>query len=154
MPVTVPELIKDNSANWARAEPATELALQIMLGQIDLNLPIDYLDFLRCSNGGEGELPIPPYWFQIWAAEAVADANRDYNVTTNLPGYFAFGSSGGGELFLFDTRREPFRRIFTVPVIPMDENLAIEIAPDFQSFIAYMGRKLDKQDKERYEDPN
>lgn len=144
MPVTVPELIKDNSANWARAEPATEQALQIMLGQIGLNLPIDYLDFLRCSNGGEGELPIPPYWFQIWAAEAVAEANRVYNVTTNLPSYFAFGSSGGGELFLFDTRREPVRRVYTVPIIPMDENLTIEITPDFQSFVACMGRKLDK----------
>ncbi|MFN8598642.1 MAG: SMI1/KNR4 family protein, partial [Anaerolineae bacterium] len=143
-PVTVPELIKDNSANWARAEPATEQALQIMLGQIGLNLPIDYLDFLRCSNGGEGELPIPPYWFQIWAAEAVAEANRVYNVTTNLPSYFAFGSSGGGELFLFDTRREPVRRVYTVPIIPMDENLTIEITPDFQSFVACMGRKLDK----------
>jgi hypothetical protein len=32
-------------------------------------LPQAYLDFLRISNGGEGELPVQPYWFQICRAE-------------------------------------------------------------------------------------
>ena len=65
-----------------------------------MDLSEDYLCFLKLCNCGEDELPIDPYWFQIWSAEEVLEHNEGYQANKFLPGFFAFGSNGGGEMLL------------------------------------------------------
>src|SRR5262245_58891832 len=82
------ETLKYPSAKWDREQPAPESAIKNLIEQAGIELPEDYIAFLRYSNGGEGELGIQPWWFRIWAAEEVIEANRNYEVHENIPGFF------------------------------------------------------------------
>src|SRR5437773_5948579 len=92
------EILRDPTAKWMRRLPASETAIHGLCARCDFSLPQEYLAFLRYSNGGEGFLWIDPGYFQLWSAEEVADYNAGYNVQEFLPGYFAVGSNGGGEM--------------------------------------------------------
>lgn len=80
---------------WHPEPPAAPDALEVLLLGSGLNLPQDYLRFLRCSNGGEGELGVHPGWFSLWPAEEVLELNQSIEVQKWLPGFFGFGSNGG-----------------------------------------------------------
>jgi len=136
------ETIKDiinSDLHWDRESPASSESIEDFVSKSGLNLPGDYLEFLRLSNGGEGELPVDPYWFQIWPAEDVLEHNEEYQVKEILPGFFAFGSNGGGEMLAFDIRNQGSWRVYMIPFIPMDESDAQEVASDFLSFIQLFG---------------
>jgi len=121
------------------AGAATEALVQLQTDAA-LELPTEYVEFLRRSNGGEGEFGTEPGWFQIWPAEEVIQYNREYEVQRWLPGFFAFGSSGGGMLFVFDTRSgEPWRVLAVDSVGMEDLENAIEIGLSFASFLACVG---------------
>jgi hypothetical protein len=102
-------------------------------------VPETYLSFLAAEDGSEGDLGIAPGWVSLWPAASVAQHNAAHAVAMFLPGFVAFASNGGGELFAFDSRRSPWR-VCTVPFFPMDESSAVEIAPDFDSLARAFGR--------------
>jgi hypothetical protein len=138
--MTLSEIVNDPSTKWDRMPPADERSIGNLLANCKLDLPADYLSFLRLSNGGEGELPAEPRWFQIWPAEESLKANNDYNVQEFVPGFFGFGSGGGGELLAFDTRTAQPWKVYMIPFAPMQEEYAIEIAGSFIAFISAVGR--------------
>ena len=57
-----------------------------------------------------------------------------------IPGLFGFGSSGSGELLVFDTRGGKPWKIVMIPFVPMSAELTIVIAKDFEEFIRAIGR--------------
>ncbi len=136
-------MFKEEAAKWQREPPAEEHELQKLIEQCGIELPNAYLDLLRYSNGGEGELGIEPGWFQLWPVEEVIALNQSYEVQTNIPAFWGFGSSGGGELLAFDVRTSKSVKVFMIPFIPMDEKEAVKIADDFESFVKEMGRRSD-----------
>ena len=135
---TISDIINSNLI-WYREDPASPDDIEELVLKSGLQLPKDYIDFLKLSNGGEGELPVDPYWFQIWSADEVLEHNEGYQVKEYLPGFFAFGSNGGGELLAFDTRKEGAWPVYMVPFIPMDESGAQKVSPDFLSFAEMFG---------------
>jgi hypothetical protein len=107
-------------AEWDAAPGAPERAILDLIAGAGIPLPSDYVTFLAESNGGEGELRVQPYWLILWPAEEVLGNNDGYQVKQWVPGLFAIGSSGGGEMFAFDCRGgEPYPIVY-VPFIPMD----------------------------------
>lgn len=60
-----------------------------------------------------------PGWFQLWPAEKVIEYNNSYKVAENVPGFFGFGSSGGGEMLAFDMRGGKPRKVVMIPFIVM-----------------------------------
>ena len=100
-------------------------------------LPGGYVDFLERSGGLEGELAVEPGWFQIWSAQEVLVASERYGLAEFLPGYFAFGSNGGGELFVFPLA-EDNPTIFRVPAVGMSHEELIPVAEDFIAFSRVM----------------
>jgi hypothetical protein len=102
------------------------------LGLARRGLPPAYLEFLRSTGGDEGELDVEPGWIQFWPAEEVIEMNRSYEVERNLPGFFGFGSSGGGELFAFDMRGDGEPPVVMVPFISMTSSEARFIASSFE----------------------
>lgn len=135
------DILRDQSKQWDRFPPADEDAIADLVAATGFELPEEYLACLRYSNGGEGELAIEPGWFQLWSAEEVIPLNEDYEIEQNAPGFFGFGSSGGGELLAFDTRgAKPFK-VVMIPFIPMTADEAIIIARDFAAFVQAMGRE-------------
>ena len=70
--------------------------------------------------------------------------NRDFGIPESLPGFFGFGSNGGGELLALDVRSGPPHKVVMVPFIPMDEDEAVTIAQTFAEFVKALGRVCPK----------
>jgi hypothetical protein len=132
-----------DEGNWRPDPPASEESLARLRQQAPVPLPESYFAQLATSNGGEGSLATHEAgWIMFWRAEQVVSHNADYQIATYLPGFFGFGSSGGGELLAFDLRQgEPYR-IVSIPFIPMDARHAIEIAGSFDELRPLIGRAL------------
>jgi hypothetical protein len=138
--VSIADILRENADKWIVKPPAaTKEAIDILARNAGVELPIDYLEFLRFVNGGEGDLGIEPWYFHVWAAEEVIENNQRYSIPEFLPGFFGFGTNLGGELLAFDVRREGERRVFMIPMIPMSASDAEEIAPDFETFVTACG---------------
>jgi hypothetical protein len=137
--VNISNVLKDPSAKWDREAPASPEAIRKLVAESKIELPEEYLALLRYSNGGEGELAVEPGWFQLWPAEKVVKLNKGYEVEQNVPGFFGFGSNGGGEMLAFDTREGKPWKVVMIPFIPMMAEDAIVIAEDIRAFIQAMG---------------
>lgn len=119
---------------WRPDPPASEGAIQKLLTDCRLALPVAYLNQLRQSNGGEGDLALDPCWVCFWSAEQVVEWNKDYEVAEYLPGFFGFGSNGGGELLAFKVSDSGDWPIYMIPFVPMEAEYAERIAEDFEEF--------------------
>jgi hypothetical protein len=111
------------------AEAEAILRLEVESG---LNLPIEYKEFLRQQNGGEGF--IGSAYAMLWRAEELPEMNKSYQVHEYAPGLFLFGSDGGGEAFAFDTRTDA-EPIVSVPFVGMELNEARPVASNFNEFL-------------------
>lgn len=141
MPVpSLTDILADPTADWTRQAPATEESLQRLLGKCDFRLPEEYLAFLRYSNGGEGPLCIEPWWFQLFPADEVVAYNDGYKVAEFLPGWFAIGSNGGGEMLAIQKRDGSPCPVYMIPFIPMAESDAVQICHDFEMLAMALGR--------------
>ena len=128
---------------WTPGPGATQDAIDALRRAAPIELPSAYLEQLRRSNGGEGDLAVEPGWIVFWPAEEVIENNQGYEVEQWVPGLFGFGSNGGGELLAFDTREgQPFP-IVMVPFIPMELEEAVVIAKDFAELLRHLGRSAD-----------
>jgi len=97
-----------------------------------INLPIEYLEFLKTSNGGEGF--IGRNYLVLDPIEKIVESNRNLNVEEYAPGLVVIGSDGGGEAIGFD-RRGTAWPVVMVPLIPLDMKEAQVIAESFGSFL-------------------
>src|SRR5262249_34861594 len=93
--------------------------------------PVDYVAFLRASNGAQGMLSSDEY-IDLWPVEEVPKLNLSYQFPEYCPEVVAFGSNGGGEAFVF---RRSNAHIAIVPFIGMAINDAIDVAPAFRDFL-------------------
>jgi SMI1/KNR4 family protein SUKH-1 len=125
---------------WRAASPNIESAVAALSEAAPIRLPKAYLAQLLSSNGGEGSLGIEPGWISLWPAEVVLSLNNDYSIAEFLPGFFGFGSSGGGELLAFDARESEPYPIVMVPFIPMDPKQAVRIAYSFEELRDLIGK--------------
>ncbi len=137
--MNISDILKDPSAMWDREAPASSESIRKLVADSPIELPEEYLALLLCSNGGEGELAVEPGWFQLWSAGKVVELNKEYQVEKSVPGFFGFGSSGGGELLAFDARKGKPWKVVMIPFIPMVIEHAIVIAEDFEAFVRAMG---------------
>jgi hypothetical protein len=129
---------------WRTKPPCSDEAVQRLIESATVELPPEYVAYLQVSNGGGGDIGVEPGLLYFWRAEEVAENNDRYEVQQNVPGFFAFGSSGGGEMFAFDTRGPKPWPVVIIPFIPMDAKEAIQIAPDFATLRRSFGIRLDE----------
>jgi hypothetical protein len=136
--IDIAETLKD--AVWDTEKPAKPESIENLVANAGKDLPSEYLALLRYSDGGEGSLDIGPGWLQLWSSEEVLQHNQGYKIEEYIPEFFAFGSSGGGELLAFDMRFGKPWKVVMIPFIPMSAKEAIVIAKDFEEFILAIGR--------------
>lgn len=67
----------------------------------------------------------PELEFQIWQVDELDEANADYEVAEFIPGYYAIGSDGGGEMLAIELASA---QVFRIPFIPMDASERILVA--------------------------
>ena len=119
--------------------PAPEEEVLYLVSNVRFDLPTEYLEFLTTHNGGSGELPIQPCWYELWPASEVVKNNENYEVVKYLSEFLAIGSSQGGELIYIDYRSETKGNIVAIPLIPSDLDYTIFISNSFENLIPLLG---------------
>ena len=103
---------------------------------LTFELPHDYIEFLRASNGGEGFLG--QNYVMLWRVEELKPLDDSYEVAQYAPKLLLFGSNGGGEAYAFNMRVSPWA-VVKVPFIGMgDAQSAILLACSFAEFLNNM----------------
>jgi hypothetical protein len=124
--------------NFAPNLGVPEHALDAVLRALSVELPLDYKEFLRVSNGGEGFLG--RNYVRLWKAEELKPMNAGYGVAQFAPGLLLFGTDGGGEAFAFDTQAHPWT-VVRVPFIGMgDPQCAMPLGRSFREFLENIAR--------------
>jgi hypothetical protein len=113
--------------------PATEQEIHDFEGLAGLTLPIEYVEFLRVGNGGEGFIGENAY-AMLWRVEELERFNREYEVQQYAPGLLLIGSDGGGEALAYDRRQTPWV-VVQVPFVGMDLAHVEVLGDSFRSFL-------------------
>ena len=133
----VAEILSREARQWRRADPAYTDQIAALLESSDFDWPTALLDLWRFSNGGEGDLALPPMWFVLFTTEEVARLKED-EVFKEFQSIFQFfGSNGGLESVAFDLR-SPTRPIVMIDLIAGAKS-AVEIAGDAWEFVNAIG---------------
>lgn len=99
-------------------------------------LPLEYLEFLKKTNGGYGFIGNESYVI-LWQLEEIGFLNKAYEVQKYVPGLLLFGSNGGGESYGFDIRKKSWN-IVQIPFVGMSWDLAQPLAKSFNQFLNYL----------------
>lgn len=127
--------VRDHDLN----PPASEHEIRALLHECKFDLPAIYIEFLQVHNGGNGELPVDPCWYELWQADEVIEKNEDYEVANDLPDFLAIGSNQGGELLCIDYREKTKGNIVSIPLIPSDPEYAVIVSQTFEEMIYLLG---------------
>ena len=104
------------------------------------SLPNDYKHFVLKHGGGEGW--VGEHYLVLWSAAELIPFNVEYQVQECIPGLIAFGSTGGGEGFGFDTRILPYV-VCQFPFIGMSPEDALPVARSFEHLLKRMKTESD-----------
>jgi hypothetical protein len=132
---SIGEILGQPDRNWTRSRPATESEIADLVRSVDFDWPAEYLDLLRFSNGGEGELALPAMWLQLYAASTVIEMGNEDFYQSEFPDHLFFASNGGVEMIAFDRSK---KLIVMIDPISGPES-AVEIAQNMDRFINAIG---------------
>jgi len=135
---TVAEILASPERRWTRNAPATDCELAQLRAELPFQVPSEYIEFLRVCNGGEGELALPPLWFQLFDTTFALELWRNDHYRRNFPALFFFGGNGGLESIAIDLRVPDRYPIVMVDCIAGLES-AKEIARNMREFIEAIG---------------
>ena len=79
---------------------------------------------LACS------LEVSPYGCEFWPLAEVDRYNVEYEVPTNAPGYLAFGTSGGGEMYCLS----PSGKVVCLAFVGMSAKEELFVASSWEEF--------------------
>ena len=130
--VSVADDLRQMLARLKCSSGASDSSIRESEAKLGFNFPVEYIAFLKLTNGGEGF--IGEEYAIFWNVEELAEANADYQVHEYAAGLLIFGSNGGGEAYGFDTRREPWP-VVRMPFVGMNWGQAISIGDSFSEFL-------------------
>lgn len=144
---TVKQILSDPKREWQGSAPASETQIQELENVLGVSLPSEYIELLRLNNGGEGELTLSPFWFQLFDVESVITNASDDFYKTEFPGILFFGGNGGLESIGFDMRvKQPW------PIVAIDSIAGLDsletISENIGDFIEAIGVRLEKESGE------
>jgi len=116
--VDIVELLKTNG--WTPRKPATEDEILRLKEAFKIDLPRDYEQLMRASNGCslEGfEAPLI-----IWSVMEVLALFREHDLYENIPQSLIFGGDGGGTDYCFDLRSKNDQGSYDVFFVKEDES--------------------------------
>jgi hypothetical protein len=109
-----------------------EVILEKVTLSLSVTLPQDYIDFLRYSDGAVGF--IGENFLQLWSINELESLNKGFGANEFTPGYFLFGSDGGGEGYGFDFRSNDIK-VVMIPFDFMDWSIAKIKGNNFLDFL-------------------
>jgi len=82
--VDIKHLLSEPGRRWNAKTGATEAEISALIARARVMLPVEYLDLLRHSNGGEGPLDLPPLWFALYSSlECIELFHSDQHLLTD-----------------------------------------------------------------------
>lgn len=121
--------------------PVRAAEIERLRAATGVDLPRDYVEFLRRSNGGDGFIGANAYVI-LWQLSELAELNNAYQVDEYAPGLLIFGSNGRGDAYAFDTLASGMP-IVSVPFVGMERSLVCTLAPTFIDFLTVLSRMND-----------
>src|SRR5947209_9465440 len=131
---------RDLFARFQGGPPASLESIDRCQAGLGFSFPADYVRFLLQMDGGEGF--IGDHFVMLWSVKRLGEMNTDTYFAEAAPGLVVFGSDGAGEAFGFDTRSAPPPAVM-IPYGGMEWDVAIMLAPDFNSFLQLLCRTDD-----------
>jgi hypothetical protein len=138
MTPTVEEVLCAPGRRWTRNLGASAEEIDRLVSASPCPLPSTLLELLRFSNGGAGDLALPPQLFMLSSVEEIIAGLRDPFLKDNFPGFVFFGDNGSLESIPLDCRHgQPFPIVMIDAIAGPDS--ADRIASDFAAFLASIG---------------
>ena len=97
-----------------------------------MSIPEEYRRFVEVNGLFEGFTTGDAEYVALWAPSEISRNNADINISEYAPGFLAFASDGGGEVFAFDVTGT----VFMLPLIGMESRYAEKVANSFLEFAA------------------
>ncbi len=146
--MNVNALLTDPARRWNAEPGASESDLRRLQSVSPIRLPDELLDLLHFSNGGEGDLALPPLLFMLDPVEAIIEGISDSFLLKEFPGFLFIGGNGGLERIAFDTRHgsPPWPIVMIDPIAGL--NSTYTIAPDFATFVQAIGLELPEESED------
>lgn len=122
------------------SEGATDTELDAAAADLGIELPNDYRSMMRRANGGEAEFG--DSWIILWRTGELAEHNAGYRVQELAPGFFYFGTNGGGEAYAWDRRPARKSLYVVIPFIDPQPDVAIACGDSIEEFLGTLHRGI------------
>src|SRR5882724_8625046 len=106
--MSVRDILCQDEREWIPKEPASDADIAQLTERVQRELPTEYIELLRFSNGGEGPLALPPRYFALYSVkDCIALFHDNRHINEQFPSFMLFGGNGGIEYLAFDLRVGP-----------------------------------------------
>lgn len=134
-----------NDVEWLlwkfdRRPAAAEAAIAAMEEALGAQVPEEYRQFLKLTNGGDGYIGDDSFAV-FWSLQELAPRNEVYEIAKRLPGLLAIGTDGSTCAYAFDTRAYGWP-IVKIPFKQYTLEAATVVAPTFIKFLKALYAKL------------
>ncbi|OYY48732.1 MAG: hypothetical protein B7X95_09615 [Methylophilaceae bacterium 17-44-8] len=138
------ELLSEPGREWRKVDGASQPHIAELESALPFEPPAEYIEFLRYSNGGEGELALEPLWFQLFDVAFAIQLWQDDKYRREYPDLFFFGSNGGLESIAFDMScPKPWPIVMVDSIAGLDS--ARRISRSIEEFIERVGLRDDQE---------
>ena len=97
------ERLRELTKGLSKASPASDTAIEELSTKLGYELPPEYVELMRLSNGGDGQVGEQSY-LALFPVDQIIPINEAAAVAEFAPGFLIFGSNGMGVSYAFDTR--------------------------------------------------
>ena len=100
-----------------------------------IKLPSSYIAYIKNGGitSGETDLEWADY-FDLESLDKIDELNQDIEIDKYAPGFVAFASNGGGDVYVFDSSGV----MYVLPLIGMEVELAIKVTNSWSDFLAHV----------------
>jgi hypothetical protein len=130
--MTLPEDIAALGSSLHSGGVADENAIAAADQALSWAVPDEYREFVRMNDGAEGF--IGDTYVSLWRVAELAELNALARVAEFAPGFTAFGTDGGTELFGFD-RRTATNPVVAIPVVGLSWEYGRPLGGSFEAFL-------------------
>jgi hypothetical protein len=115
---------------------ADDFSFSELIEQLGFILPQSYVEWMKCHNGGEGEVG-ENSWLCLFPVEQLMSANKNYSLLMQqIPDYFLFGKDAADTGYAFHKQNGTFHSFGLMSNFKTDP---IQFCgDDFVSFVEYL----------------
>ena len=135
------DFFEDFLNDFEREPSADQRILTELTSFASSDLPLDYVELLKSSNGASGWLR--GRYLIVYAADEVIAINRANATVKCVPGRLIFASNGGGTSYLLDLGKSQTTNVYRCEDVDLSFEASDRIACSIDEFIRNYGPEMD-----------